>query len=39
LLCAPWCGVETPMGESSDWGGGLFPVSPVVWRVRLCRWF
>ena len=27
------------MGESSDGVRVVFPVSPVVWRVRLCRQF
>ena len=37
-VCAlVWGG--NPMGEPSNEGKVVFPVSPVVWRVRLCRWF
>jgi len=35
-VCAlVWGG--NPMGESSDGVRVVFPVSPVVWRVQLCR--
>ena len=36
VVCAlMWGG--NPMGESSDGGVEVFLVSPVVWRVRLCK--
>ena len=37
LLCAPWCGVEAPWVSQAMGVGVVFPVSPVVWRVGLCR--
>jgi hypothetical protein len=39
LLCAPWCGVEAPWVSQAMGVGVVFPVLPVVWRVRLCRRF
>ena len=38
LLCAPWCGVQTPW-VSRVLGEGMCQVSPVVRCVRLCGCF
>ena len=38
LLCAPWCGVETPW-VSQVLGEGVCQLSLVVWCVQLCGCF